>query len=130
MRTVALYAGLFGLMLIVLSLRVSFIRREARVALGDGDEEILLRRIRAHGNFIEFVPITLLLLALSEHLGLGSLFVHLLGIALVVARAAHAFGISQPDETFAFRMFGTTVTLIVLCIAALYCVWVGILPRP
>jgi uncharacterized membrane protein YecN with MAPEG domain len=52
MRTAALYVGLFGILLIVLSLRVSFVRRDARVALGDGDNELLRRRIRAHSNFV------------------------------------------------------------------------------
>ena len=80
MRTAALYVGLFGILLIVLSLRVSFVRRDARVALGDGDNELLRRRIRAHSNFVEFVPIALLLLMLAEHTGLGSLLIHLFGI--------------------------------------------------
>ena len=53
MRTAALYVGLFGLLLIVLSLRVSFVRRDSRIAHGDGDNEILYRRIRLHGNFVE-----------------------------------------------------------------------------
>ncbi len=96
MRTAALYVGLFGILLIVLSLRVSFVRRDARVALGDGDNEMLRRRIRAHGNFVEFVPIALLLLALAEHTGLGSLFIHLFGIVLLagahLARLRHLPG--------------------------------------
>jgi uncharacterized membrane protein YecN with MAPEG domain len=130
MRTAALYAGLLGLMLIALTFSVADGRRRARVALGDGGDELLRRRIRAHGNFIEYVPLTLLLLALSEHLGLGSLYVHILGIALVVARAIHAFGISQTDEPLMFRLVGTTVTLVVLAIVASYCVYIGLLPRP
>ncbi len=130
MRTAALYAGLLGLMLIVLSFSVADGRRRARVALGDGGDEVLRRRIRAHGNFIEYVPLTLLLLALSEHLGLGSLYVHILGIALVVARAAHAYGISQSNEPLVFRMVGTSMTLGVLAIVSSYCVFIGLLPRP
>jgi hypothetical protein len=126
MRTAALYAGLFGLMLIVLSLRVSAVRREARVALGDGENETLRRRIRAHGNFVECVPLTLLLLALAEHTGMGSLFVHLLGIVLLAGRIAHAYGISQTREPFIFRMSGTVATLGVIGILALYCVWAAL----
>ena len=126
MRTAALYVGLFGLLLIVLSLRVSLVRRDARIALGDGENEMLRRRIRAQGNFIEFVPIALLLLALAEHTGMGSLFIHLFGIILLVARAAHAYGITQLDEPFIFRMAGTIATLSVIAILALYCVWAGL----
>ena len=130
MRTAALYAGLLGILLIILTLSVANARRRGQVALGDGGDETLRRRIRAHGNFTEYVPLTLLVLALSEHLGLGSLYIHILGIALVVARVAHAYGISQPDEPLIFSMIGTSVTLGVLGVLSGYCVFVGLLPRP
>jgi uncharacterized membrane protein YecN with MAPEG domain len=123
MRTAALYVGLFGILLIVLSLRVSFVRRDARIALGDGDNEVLQRRIRAHGNFVEFVPIALLLLALAEHTGLGSLFVHIFGIVLLAGRISHAYGICQTNEVFIFRMVGTLATLTVIGLLSLYCIW-------
>lgn len=122
MRTAALYAGLLGLLLIVLSMSVSMARRNAKASLGDGGDETLRRRIRAHGNFIEFVPLAVVLLALSEHLGLGALFVHILGLVLLAARISHAYGISQLNEVFAFRMFGTLGTLAVLAITSLYCI--------
>jgi hypothetical protein len=126
MRTAALYVGLFGLMLIFLSLRVSFVRRDERIALGDGDNIALRRRIRAQGNFIEFVPIALLLLVLAEHTGMGSLYIHIFGIILLAARIAHAYGISQVKEPFIFRMTGTIATQSVIAILALYCIWAGL----
>lgn len=126
MRTAALYVGIFGILLIVLSLRVSLVRRDARVALGDGDNEVLLRRIRAHGNFVEFVPIALLLLVLAEHTGMGSLLIHLFGLVLLAARISHAYGICQTNEIFVFRMFGTVATLGVIGILSLYCIWAGL----
>jgi uncharacterized membrane protein YecN with MAPEG domain len=126
MRTAALYVGLFGILLIILSLRVSFVRRDARVPVGDGDNEVLLRRIRAHGNFAEFVPIALLLLALAEHTGMGSLFIHLFGLVLLVGRISHAYGISQTNEIFIFRMVGTLATLAVIAVLSLYCIWAAL----
>jgi uncharacterized membrane protein YecN with MAPEG domain len=123
MRTAALYVGLFGLLLIVLSLRVSFVRRDARIALGDGSNETLQRRIRAHGNF---VPIALLLLALAEHTGMGTLFIHLFGLILLAGRISHAYGICQTNEIFIFRMVGTLATLTVIGILSLYCIWAGL----
>jgi|LNFM01.1.fsa_nt_gb uncharacterized membrane protein YecN with MAPEG domain len=126
MRTAALYVGLFGILLIVLSLRVSFVRRDARVALGDGDNELLRRRIRAHSNFVEFVPIALLLLMLAEHTGLGSLFIHLFGIVLLAGRISHAYGISQTNEVFIYRMVGTIATLAVIGLLSLYCIWAAL----
>lgn len=126
MRTAALYVGLFGILLIVLSLRVSFVRRDARVALGDGDNELLRRRIRAHSNFVEFVPIALLLLMLAEHTGLGSLLIHLFGIVLLAGRISHAYGISQTNEVFIYRMVGTIATLTVIGLLSLYCIWAAL----
>jgi uncharacterized membrane protein YecN with MAPEG domain len=126
MRTAALYVGLFGILLIVLSLRVSFVRRDARIALGDGNNETLQRRIRAHGNFVEFVPIALILLALAEHTGMGSLFIHLFGLVLLGGRISHAYGICQANEVFIFRMFGTIATLAVIGILSLYCIWAAL----
>lgn len=123
MRTAALYVGLLGLLLFALTLSVSEARHRTKTAIGDGGDEVLRRRIRAHGNFVEYVPLSLLLLALCEHLGMGSLFVHILGLVLLISRIAHAHGISQPREPLAFRMLGTTGTLIVLIITALYCIW-------
>lgn len=123
MRTAALYAGLLGLVLFALTLSVSEARHRTKTSIGDGGDEVLRRRIRAHGNFVEYTPLILLLLALAEHLGMGSLFVHVLGLVLLVSRISHAYGISQPREPFTFRMLGTTGTLIVLVIAALYCIW-------
>lgn len=126
MRTAALYAGLHGVLLIILMASVSMARRRIGVTIGDGGDESLRRRIRALGNFAEFVPLVLILLALSQHLGLGSLYVHLLGLILLGARLAHAYGISQPDEPLIFRMIGVAGTLLVLLVTSLYCIIAGI----
>ena len=126
MRTAALYAGLHGLILIVLMASVSMARRRVNAMLGDGGDPVLNRRIRALGNFAEYVPFALLLLALSQHLGLGSLYVHLLGLILLVTRISHAYGISQQDETLIFRMIGMAGTLFVLLVTSVYCIIAGL----
>ncbi len=61
-----LYAALAAVILIVLSLRVIGARRSRRVAIGDGADEDLARRIRAHGNFTEYAPLALVLILLLE----------------------------------------------------------------
>ncbi|NNC55212.1 MAG: hypothetical protein HKO07_05785, partial [Pseudomonadales bacterium] len=55
MQITLLYAGLLSILLLVLSYRVVQIRRQG-IALGDGGDLTLQRRIRAHGNFTEYVP--------------------------------------------------------------------------
>ena len=56
-----LYATLAAVILIVLALRVIGARRSRRVAIGDGADDDLARRIRAHGNFTEYAPLALVL---------------------------------------------------------------------
>lgn len=57
-----IFAALLGLIFFFLSLRTSLERRRAKVSLGDGGDPGLQGAIRAHGNFIEYVPISLLLI--------------------------------------------------------------------
>ncbi len=74
-----LYAGILGIVFIVLSMRVIKNRVRAKVNLLDGGDETLTRAMRVHGNFAEYVPFALLLMALAEiQSGLG-LFIHVLG---------------------------------------------------
>ena len=79
-------------MLIALSVPVSLRRAQLGIAIGDlREDETLTRRIRAHGNFTEYVPIALLLIALVE----ASKNLHAaiaLAVVLLVARLAHAAG--------------------------------------
>jgi len=61
-----LYAGILGIVFFVLSMRVISNRVRARVNLLDGGDEALTRAMRVHGNFAEYVPFALLLMALAE----------------------------------------------------------------
>lgn len=119
----AFYAGLAGLMLILLSVRVIGRRVKARVALGDGGDEELGRRIRAHGNFVEFVPLALILMALIETSGLAPWVVHVLGIPLIVGRAVHAWSITA--QSLRARQAGMILTFFVLGVAAVICLGQG-----
>ena len=87
------------------------------------DERLdLLRRMRVQANFAEYVPFALLLMALAESLGTRPWLLHALGVVLLLARVSHAFGMSQPAETMAFRSAGVAGTFGVLLIAAAACV--------
>jgi len=63
--------------------------------------------IRAHGNFAEYVPLTLLLMALCELAGVGALWLHVGGLALLVGRILHAIGIQIPKAPNLPRLVGT-----------------------
>ena len=58
-------AGLLGLLGVVLTLQVGRLRGQKHVSLGDGGDPELLAAIRAHGNFMEFTPILLLLIYMA-----------------------------------------------------------------
>jgi uncharacterized membrane protein YecN with MAPEG domain len=88
----SLFAGLLTLMMVPLSLQVSLRRAGVKAVFGDAGDETLRRRIRAHGNFVEYVPTGLIALGLVEWSGAPSLLVWLLGMALVAARMVHSFG--------------------------------------
>ena len=60
------YAGLLGLLFIFLTLRIVRMRWKYKVGIGDGGEHVLAKAIRVHSNFIEYVPLALLLLYLVE----------------------------------------------------------------
>ena len=117
LRVTALYAALLAVLFLVLSVRVIGARRRYQVALGAPNRAIE-RAIRAHGNFAEYGPLALILLALAESLGLAPLALHALGLALVAGRAAHAWGISQEPEVLRFRVVGMMLTFAVLGLAA------------
>lgn len=109
-----IYAGLCGLLLVVLYVRVSQRRLATKIGLGAGGDADLEQRTRAHANFIESVPIGLILLFLVEQSGIGSLYVHAFGAVFLLARVLHAQGMSSsPGRSFG-RFYGSIGTLIVL----------------
>jgi len=121
MPITALYAGLLAPIFVVLALRVIGLRRGAQVAVGDGGDKVLLRRMRVHANFAEYVPLALVLLVLAESLKTDPRILHALGICLIIGRISHAYGMSQSKETFAFRVSGMALTFATLIGAALGC---------
>ena len=90
-----IFAALLGLIFFFLSLRTSLVRRRAKVSLGDGGNTELQMAIRAHGNFIEYVPISLLLMAFLEMRSVSIYVIIVLGVMLVAGRCCHAIGISR-----------------------------------
>jgi hypothetical protein len=112
-----LYAGILAMLFLVLSARVVAVR--SRVSLGDGGDPLVLRRMRGHANFAEYVPLILVMMAMLE-LGHASIYVlHGLGIALVAARLLHGYALSFTQKFKFGRFWGTALTFAVMGIAAL-----------
>ena len=114
----ALYAGLAGLMYLYMSIYVIKQRLNIGQGLGDGGDDTLNRRIRAHGNFNEYAPLTLVLIAGFEAQGAPALLVHLAGIVLIVSRGLHAYGMQGGDQEWG-RKYGILSTFALLLVLSL-----------
>jgi len=113
-----LYAALAALILVFLTFRVIGLRRGKKVAFGDGGVPELVHAIRAHGNFVEYVPFALLLILLVELTGGARGTVHGLGAALIAARLFHLWGVLPVNGPFFGRALGIVLTLLVILGAA------------
>ena len=120
------YAGLLTLWFLVLSIRVIRQRTQAKINLGDGGNETMLRRIRAHANFAEYVPLALVMMAMLETGGLQKWAVHAMGATLLVGRLLHGIAFSFTQKWFIGRFVGTLATFIVLGTAGVLCAWKGL----
>jgi uncharacterized membrane protein YecN with MAPEG domain len=112
------YAAIFALIFVGLSFRVANTRRTMRIGLGTGGNVTLERRVRVQGNFAEYVPFALILLAFVEMQGSAKWLVHALCLTLLAARVAHAYGVVQEPETIPIRASAMVVTFSVFIVAA------------
>jgi uncharacterized membrane protein YecN with MAPEG domain len=113
-----LYASLLAILFIVLSVLVIRQRRAFQVSIGSAGERDLERAMRVHANFAEYAPFALLLIFFTESLYGSGWIIHVLGGLLVVGRCLHAWGVSQSAENLRFRVFGMTLTFLVLAASA------------
>ena len=123
---VPIYAAIFAVMLVVLSIRVASMRGDVRIAIGDGGNIILQRRIRVQGNFTEYVPMALLLFMFVELQGWPHWLVHGLYLVLLAARLLHAYGIAQEPEDIRFRATGMATTALLFVVAAVLLLYTAV----
>ena len=120
MHILPLYAALLVLLFVVLSIRTLRLRRTLKIGVGDGGNPQMLRAMRVHSNFAEYVPLALLMVYLVESRGAYPVFVHALGLFLLAGRLSHAYGVSQAREDLRFRVAGMALTFATLLSAAAY----------
>ncbi len=119
MSVVASYMPLFGILLVVLSVRTLLLRRKLKIGIGDNDNVEMKRAMRVHANFIEYTPTAILLIFFLEQTGSYVVWIHTLCIVLLVGRIMHAYGVSQVEEDFRFRVTGMVLTFLVLLSASI-----------
>lgn len=104
-------AGGTALLALWLGMRVGAVRGKAKVSIGDGGNEALIRRMRAQANFVEYAPFIVILVALIEMATGTSTWLWVASVAFLLARVAHPLGM---DGLPGGRMAGTLVTFVLL----------------
>ena len=115
-------AGLLGLLAASLTVSVGRLRMQKKIYLGDGGDPEMLSAIRAHGNFMEYVPLCLALIYFaSDYYGYWPVAVA--SLVLLLSRVMHAGGL------LGFIPLGRTIgaagTTIILAAASAMCVYAG-----
>ena len=119
MTITPIYAAMATLLFVFLSFRVFGVRRRDQISLGDGGNKGLGKRIRVHGNFSEYAPLALLLMALAEMQNASYWLLHLIGASLVIGRLIHAYGLGRTPQIIRFRVWGMILTMVSLIAGAL-----------
>ncbi|SDF77920.1 MAPEG family protein [Sulfitobacter delicatus] len=115
----ATYAALNALVFLGLSWHVIAYRRAKLISLGDTGDKALLKRMRAQANAAEYMPIALILLALTEANGAPPLAVHGLGLMLIAGRILHPLGFAVTPQKIILRQIGMLLTLAMIALSAL-----------
>jgi uncharacterized membrane protein YecN with MAPEG domain len=119
----SIYAALLGLVFVALEVPIGRLRTATNVSLYDGGNKELAVAIRRHANFVEHVPLALLLMALLELGGAGAGLLNGLGVVLLVARIVHPFGLDYDQMRNPLRGIGAAGTGLVILIASGALIW-------
>lgn len=114
-------AGAAALLNVWLGYRVGQRRISEKVSIGDGGNERLTSRMRAHANFAEYTPFVLILIGLIELADGTTLWLWAVGALYILARIAHAIGMDRPAPN-PFRLAGILVTMLTLAGLGIYAV--------
>lgn len=114
----AIYGAILALMLIGLTHYVIIARAKAEVSISHAGNMDLATKIRRHGNFIENVPMALIVMGLAELGGGNATALHVAGILLIAGRLIHPFGLHPENGAKPARIIG----LVAGQVAMLICV--------
>lgn len=112
-------AGGLALINIWLSIRVGQVRGSEKVSVGDGGNERVIRRMRAHANFVENAPFVLALIGLIEFTAGTSIWLWIAAALFLLGRIGHAIGM---DGWRPGRMGGTIVTMLLQVALAIWAI--------
>jgi uncharacterized membrane protein YecN with MAPEG domain len=104
-----------------LGFRCSQVRGARKISVGDGGDPLMVARMRAHANFVEYAPFFLILLGLIEYARGAQTWLWLVAILFMLARILHAFGM-EPNGSGKLRVAGASTTMVVTIGLAIYAI--------
>lgn len=120
LKITMLLASILALIYVWLAFQVINLRRKHKVSIGGGGQNQLEMAIRAHGNFAEYVPLSLILLACAELSKANQLVLIGFAILILVGRVFHAHAFLFSKEHLKSRVRGMKLTFLSLVGLALF----------
>lgn len=127
----ATIAALLGLIMFPLTVQISMRRKylgeqagnASKYTFGDANDDLLRNRIRAFGNFTEYVPMALILLALMEFHQAPHWLCWAIGGSFTAGRLVHALGMLVNPFKVAPRGVAMVITYFALVVPALWLIY-------
>ncbi|PCH94895.1 MAG: glutathione S-transferase [Rhodobacteraceae bacterium] len=123
---VGLYTGLLGLIFTWQLVNISKVRMKEGVFMGDKGNVRVIRAMRGQANFVENVPLILIMLMIMAAAGTPILLIHALGVVLVIGRFLHGYHFIQDDAPGWQRHWGAILSTIVLIVGSVGLIGHGI----
>lgn len=120
LNATGIWISLFIFLYIFLAYRVIMLRRGSQIGLGTGENKDLLKAVRIHGNYSEYIPLLILAISILEMRGLRTPFIHLMFAAGFLGRLMILQGISKSVGFSYGRFIGNAMTFVVLLIAGIW----------
>jgi len=117
LQVTLVFVAIFALMQAPMTIAVGLRRLKTNIMFLDGGDQVLTRRVRAHGNFTETVPIVLLAMGAAELSGAPHLLLWIAGGAFVAGRLLH-YGTVVTSGDGIGRAVGMILTLVPLLLFA------------
>lgn len=112
----SLYAIPLAVLYLALYINVIQTRAKLGLAIGDGGNVDLQERIRRHGNFVETVPLIMILMLLAEANGTGQIWLYVAGAFLTLGRILHPFGLKATEPSNPLRIAGNSLGMLSVAI--------------
>ena len=123
-----MYASIMAIFALVLSFSAGSFRGKTGVSILHGEpvNMELAEKVRRHQNFLEYVPLFLIVFGAIELTGGSSLFLYIVGDLIIIARIAHAIGLKHDNMAHVGRLIGAGGTALLTLVAAGYGLWLSV----